>query len=279
MEKNIKETNMALMLFRTIDNILKQGKPVKAGTWQADDTFKDYEMKVQFNVTLELEMLPTKEELEKATSCSMPWSEVHFQERIEGRPLNPGESYKIWPYNTFKPGNDPYMTGELFSHTYMERFWPRLAGKFTDKELKDPNYMGELYEENMGTHNRLGDLNDVIKMLKDNPETRQAYLPIFFPEDTGAVHGERVPCTLGYFFWLHDGKLHCNYIIRSCDVFRHFRNDVYLTGRLQQHVANKIGAEIGTMTMFIFNLHFFENDRYNITKREDKICQELAEKS
>lgn len=277
MKQNIKETNMALMLHRTIDNILNKGISVKAGTWQADDTFKDYEMKVQYNLTLELEMVKTSSELATATSCDLKWCETHFQERIGNVPLNPGDSYKIWPYNSFKPGDDPYMKGAIFSHTYMERFWPKYAGMFTDEEYK--NGLDHPININQGIHTPYGDLGDVIEMLKNNPETRQAYLPIFFPEDTGAVHGERVPCTLGYYFWLQGGILHCNYIIRSCDVFRHFRNDVYLTGRLQQHVANKIGAEIGTMTMFIFNLHFFENDRYNITKREDKICQELAEKS
>lgn len=274
---NIQEKNISLLIWRAIEDLTKRGKKVKAGTWQADDTYKDYNMITQYNRVIEMTMVDTREELASATFCDEEWSEMHFLERIGGRPLNPGSSYKIWPYNNFKPGEDPYMMGKSFSHTYMERFWPRFAGKFTDEELLDVNYHGELYEENQGTHFRLGDLNDVINLLKNNRYTRQAYLPIFFPEDTGAVHGERVPCTLGYFFFIEDDKLHCNYIIRSCDVFRHFRNDVYLTGRLQQHVAKRLGIKGGTLTMYIFNLHCFENDLYNIKKREDKICRELAE--
>jgi thymidylate synthase len=70
--------------------------------------------------------------------------------------------------------------------------------------------------------------------------TRQAYFPIFFPEDTGAVHGGRIPCTLGYHFLLRSGLLHCWYEIRSCDAVRHFRDDLYLATRLVQWVVAEL---------------------------------------
>lgn len=273
---NIKEKNIQHLIYRAIDEVVKSTAKVPAGIWQADNTFSDYMMNVRYNVVLEMAMVDTKAELSAATHCDEDWSEMHFLERIGGKPLNPGASYKIWPYNNFQDG-DPYMMGKTFSHTYMERFWPNYAGQFTDEELFDTHVDPETWRQNDGVHFPYGNLNDVITQLKDNPLTRQAYLPIFFPEDTGAVHKERVPCTLGYFFYIREGKLYCNYTIRSCDVFRHFRNDVYLTGRLQQHIAKRLGLPVGDLTMYIFNLHGFQNDMYNIKKREDKICVELAE--
>jgi thymidylate synthase len=83
-------------------------------------------------------------------------------------------------------------------------------------------------------------LGDVIDLLCRRPYTRQATLPIFFPEDTGAKHGGRIPCTLHYHFMLRNGKLHMWYPIRSCDAVRHFRDDVYMAMRLCQWVLSEL---------------------------------------
>jgi thymidylate synthase len=118
-----------------------------------------------------------------------------------------------------------------------------------------------------------GDLDDVVSLLAREPYTRQAYLPVWFPEDTGAVHGERVPCTLGYHFILRDNQLHTFYPLRSCDFLRHFRNDVYFAVRLTQWVRDQVlmtcpksnevywtGVTPGNLTMQIVSLHIFEGD-------------------
>ena len=58
----------------------------------------------------------------------------------------------------------------------------------------------------------------------------------WIPEDTGAHHGERVPCTLGYHFIRRDDYLHMFYFIRSCDYIRHFRDDIYLAMRKAHYI-------------------------------------------
>jgi hypothetical protein len=114
-----------------------------------------------------------------------------------------------------------------FTHTYQERFWPKRAGTF----------------ENLGGHGiryPYGDLDDVVNLLRREPQTRQATFPIFFPEDTGAVHGGRIPCTLHYHFLLRHNKLHLWYPIRSCDAVRHFRDDLYMACRLNHWVLQEL---------------------------------------
>lgn len=257
--------------FTTIEEVIvamQTGNAVvtkPAGIWQATELFKDESMNILRNVNLNIEIAPHEELNNFIIKPDQPWSEVHFQERISGEPSNPGESYKIWPYNNFKEDKDPYQDGKLFSHTYMERFWP----KHCNQETTADQYL----MPNMGIRYNYGDLNDVIKQLEDNPLTRQAYLPIFFPEDTGAVHKQRVPCTLGYLFEIWDGVLDVTYYIRSCDIFRHFRNDIYLTMRLAQYVAEKTGITVGKLNMHIANLHLFENDRYAFNKKERKLLE------
>lgn len=255
----------------------------KAGVWQGIDSFKDYNMKVIRDAKISGTIPKTIEELTETVSPDLPWAEEHFNERISGLPLNPGKSYLNWPYAKFKENNDEFKNeSEQFSHTYMERFWPKMAGNILgiryDNELGFCMSKKELFITDtpkdsthppmLGIRYHYGDLNDVINQLRVNKLTRQAYLPIFFPEDTGAVHGKRVPCTLGYLFEIWDNKLDITYYIRSIDVYRHLRNDIYLACRLTQHISTILEIDTGTINMYMANAHLFENDFYNFTKKE-----------
>lgn len=196
---------------------------------------------------------------------NLPWAEDHFQERVGGEPLNPPPAEAWWPYA--QQGNAAHKDGEKFSHTYPERFWPRFANeggtmKHNQRVVATP-IVGIRYE--------YGDLTDLVNILRRNPRSRQAYLPVWFPEDLNAAdHGDRVPCTLGYHFLLTpEGRLDCTYNMRSCDVVRFYRDDVYMAGRLLQWVSSWIKVMPGTLVMHINNLHCFEGDRATLNQLID----------
>lgn len=157
-------------------------------------------------------------------------------------------------------------TEEKYSHSYPERFWPKLAANSST-----PRW---------GIRYPYGDLGDVVKLLAREPLTRQAYLNIWNHEDTGVVHGERVPCSLGYHFLNRGGHLHVFYPIRSCDLIRHFRDDLYLTVRLLLWVlsqAREINREAwgpvkpGIFTIWIGSLHCFINDYRTLQKKWSRL--------
>jgi thymidylate synthase len=193
------------------------------------------------------------------TEANMPWAEDHFQERVSGKPLNPPPSEQYWPFA--QAGNAAHKKGEKFSHTYPERFWPKHA------DYNPADHSGT-EGGHIGIRFRYGDLRDLVDLMLKNPRTRQAYLPVWFPEDlTASVQGERVPCTLGYHFMLHpDGKIHMTYYMRSCDLVRFFRDDVYMAGRLLQWVTAELHFNghrtvgVGGVRLVISNLHAFEGD-------------------
>jgi hypothetical protein len=212
----------------------------------------------------------------RLTGANLPWAEDHFQERVSGEPLNPSPSEAWWPFKV--QGNAAHKDGQIFSHTYPERMWPKLAGDpdiekeegfYNDSGRRIPAY---------GIRYNYGDLNDVVHLLARDPFTRQAFLPIWFPEDTGSVDGQRVPCSLGYHFIRRGTSLDCQYFMRSCDVFRHFQDDVYMAIRLLQWMCDRLQDRefwndvvphddgpypfVGEMTLFISNLHCFKGDEY-----------------
>lgn len=238
--------------------IIDEGRPVHSKYWQALDVSK-YPMMAMaeiLNHSFSAQMKHTIEGLKEDIKPDLPWADDHFEERVSRIPHNPPPSHEWWPHG--KQGNKEFMATEKFSHTYPERMWPKHA------ELRDA-----LNQKQFGIRYPYGDLDDVVNLLVKDPLTRQAYLPLWFPEDTGAVHGERVPCTLGYHFIARDGLIHIVYYIRSCDFIRHFRNDIYFTARLLRWVWKQlitldpvtwVDVKLGHLTMHITSLHVFARE-------------------
>jgi hypothetical protein len=237
--------------------LLDQGRSVLSKRWQGQSVEAKPEMvplELQ-NVTLEVKIPETDGQLREWLKPSLPWAEEHFQERICGEPLNPPPSHVRWPYA--RKDNDEHTEEGRFSHTYPERFWPKHAGHTQCTE-----YCGDTF----GIRYHYGDLQDVVNMMVEDPMTRQAYLPVFFPEDTGATEGQRIPCTLGYLFQIREDRMHITYHIRSCDFLRHFTDDVYMGMRLAQWMREAVqeqgqeGMSMGNLTMCIGSLHVFAGD-------------------
>lgn len=256
-------------------DFLQEARPIRSKFWQATDVSArpEAQMYEQQFVSFGVQVPNLQYSLEDSIAPNLPWAEDHFIERISRRPVNPGKTWVDWPWSN---AADKHRTdGEKFSHNYMERYWPRYAGEPMEKywpEGVDLKGLDIGHSQHRGIRFPYGDLDDVIRLIAKDPTTRQAYLPVFFPEDTGAVHGERIPCSIGYHFMMRDGRMNCVYQLRSCDLWRHFRDDLYLTARLLQWVIEELAIEHslmlrpGRLIVHISSLHLFINDYHALTK-------------
>ena len=232
-----------MKISKAIENSFKDlrdnGEIATSKKWQAIDTPDDLHEVI--NRYIQMDMPEGKEELARQCDSDMPWAENHFLERISRNPANPGYEYLNWPYYRPSEHNEKFRNeaDAYFSHTYMERFWP-------DKSLKGTGAMGYNF----------GNFDDLVERLKDDPGSRQAFYAIWHPQDSNN-DGVRLPCTIGYHFLIRNGKLHMTYLIRSCDIFRHFKNDIYMTIRLAQYVRDEVNPELelGQLSMWIGSLH------------------------
>lgn len=249
-----------------IGNVIQELKDF--GILQKTQTWQGVENPPQFveleDVFFRAKMPHKHDVLVDLVKPTMPWALDHFKERIEGVPHNPGHQYKNWPWYRNSEFNDNAFrnVGKRFTHTYMERYWPKIAGK----DKPEGGFEGRPH---MGIRYQYGDLHDVINLLAKDPSTRQAFLPVWFPEDTGALHGGRVPCTIGYHFSIRRSELNITYVIRACEALRHFRNDIYLTVMLADYALDQLksrdystfgGVNLGILTMHIFNFHVFKQE-------------------
>jgi hypothetical protein len=238
--------------------------PVSPMTWQGIDITKKPEMstyEVQwYGLSVDLSLKPIDGH-RIDVKPNLLWADNHFEERVSGLPLNPGVEWANWPY---AHSADKFRKGEMFNHSYAERYWPKYANLLGP--LKTPDEIESIDRSaHRGIRYEYGDLGDVVKQLIKDPSSRQAVLPVFFPEDTGAVHGDRVPCSIFYQFMIREGKLDLFYYLRSCDFVRHFRDDIWLTIRLQLWVIDQVkkaGIEClpGRFMMQTASLHIFKND-------------------
>lgn len=243
------------------DKLLYHGYVVQTERWQGIPSPDD--MWETMNTSFQMFIPETLEELRDEVRPNLPWADDHFEERIGGQPLNPPPSNEWWPFA--QKSNDQFKKEEKFSHTYPERLWPKYASE-------EPN------STMFGIRYNYGDFGDVIDLLQREPFTRQAFLPMWFPEDTGSVHGERVPCTIGYHFMRRGNNLHIVYYIRSCDYLRHFRDDIYMACRKLLWVLDTLkkrdperwnDVKPGWYSMHITSLHCFNKEK-DVLKMKNK---------
>lgn len=269
-----------------IDNIthqmLQHSVKIHRGKWQGISVAKKPDAATfelhHVNLTVPLS-IHDLEHFRQEIKPNLPWADDHFMERIGGHPLNPGTEWRNWPWGQSADRSriDPVTVDDpgpdrIFDHTYAQRYWPKLAGKYSGGIIPKERLP---WSPMKGIYFKYGDLDDVVQELIEDPTTRQAILPVFFPEDTGHRPGRRKPCSLFYHFMLVHNQLDISYQLRSCDLTHHFRDDIYLTVRLLLWMLEQLkirdpgpwGPIIsGNLVMQISNLHCFVNDYIQLTR-------------
>ena len=199
-----------------------------------------------------LTALPDPEKLFIYTGTN-DWANAEFQERISGKQLNPGKAWELnpgmWEEFLVETAN-----GRKFDYTYAERI-NRKNGPYDDDSTV---------------------LDEVIKLLKQDNDTRKAILPIFTAGDTQYYDGScRIPCSMYYDFLIRDtgnGKqLNITYHQRSADFVGHFGDDVYLAWCLMEYVAERVGVKPGYLFHTIDSLHAYKRDWHFLKTSIDEI--------
>lgn len=167
-------------------------------------------------------------------SRSREWADAEFQERIDTSDIiNPGKAWELR-----KDLWEQFLVNGKFNYTYNERI--------------------------------IHVIKPLIRLLKDDNDTRKAVLPIFNGGmdglDTDWYDGSRrIPCSMYYDFLIRqNGRgekvLHICYHQRSSDFVTHFGNDVYLAWRLMEYVAKEVGVKPGYLYHTIDSLHTYQKD-------------------
>ena len=108
-------------------------------------------------------------------------------------------------------------------------------------------------------YNHTSQLDYIVELLKENPETRQACISIY----DGKEHPDYktdTPCTYAVQFTILHGRLDMCVTMRSNDLWFGFCNDQYCFSKLQKMGSNKLNIEPGVYYHFAHNMHLY-NDK------------------
>jgi hypothetical protein len=105
-------------------------------------------------------------------------------------------------------------------------------------------------------------LENVIKMITRDPDTRQAAALVWRGDETDlALHGNKdVPCTVALSWNVRNGRLNASTVMRSNDVFLGVAYDFWMFTRLQMTLAWALGLEVGDYRHHAVSLHAYERD-------------------
>lgn len=261
----------------------REGELVKPSHWQGRDISNRHDMQTYEVLNVSATVWLPDEDLAGYRADirpDIPWADDHFEERVCGYPLNPGLQWAKWRMG--KGADDFRRPDGRFDHNYMERYWPKFARKVPPAEVPPSPSPIETLDPSLahfGIDRRYGDLMDLVDLMVREPLTRQAYLPIWFPEDTGLVHRGRAPCSLGYHFILRHSELHCVYYLRSCDLINHWANDMYFTVRLMIWLLGRLREKdretwedipLGTLTTHTTSLHCFRANWHEVLQHNQR---------
>jgi len=105
---------------------------------------------------------------------------------------------------------------------------------------------------------RTSQLDIILQMLKDNPETRQAAISIYDAKEISDYTND-TPCTYAVQFTIVHGRLDMCVTMRSNDLWYGFCNDQYCFSMLQGLVAHELNIEPGVYYHFAHNMHLYNN--------------------
>ena len=112
-------------------------------------------------------------------------------------------------------------------------------------------------------------LDKVVAMLKENPDTRQACVSIYDGKEITRYRHD-TPCTYAVQFTVVDNKLDMCVTMRSNDLWFGFCNDQYQFSKLQEMVSERTGYNVGIYYHFAHNLHIYNDqlpERNTLTER------------
>ena len=104
---------------------------------------------------------------------------------------------------------------------------------------------------------RRDQLDKVVKMLRRNPDTRQAAISIYDGKEMDQYEYD-TPCTYAVQFTVVNNHLNMCVTIRSNDLWYGLWNDQYCFSQLQKLVAEETDYDIGSYYHFAHNLHLYE---------------------
>lgn len=100
----------------------------------------------------------------------------------------------------------------------------------------------------------------VIDVLKEDRDSKRAFIAIFDANEDLSLKNIDVSCTLGLQFFIRENKLHMCTFMRANDAYRGFSSDVFSFTFIQEFLAAQLNLEVGEYYHHVSSIHIYEPD-------------------
>ena len=163
------------------------------------------------------------------------------------------DTNRAWKYSYAEAEWKWYMSGNRninklgLIYGLVPKIWKMMANSLGDV---NSNYGWQWQRSNQ--------LDYVVDLLKNNPNTRKAAISIYDAKEH-ATYSKDTPCTYAIQFTILDGRLNMSVMMRSNDVWFGFCNDQYCFSELMVLVAKRLDIPVGEYFHFAHNMHIYNH--------------------
>lgn len=117
---------------------------------------------------------------------------------------------------------------------------------------------GKYYESAFGDRifGRLPQWREAVNILKSDPTSRRAFIPLFLPSDLKDLPLD-TPCAVGFHLMIRDDKLDMVLYMRSQSAIMVFPYDIFLFTMLQELFSLLLGVPLGKFIYFGGSVHYY----------------------
>jgi thymidylate synthase len=108
-------------------------------------------------------------------------------------------------------------------------------------------------------------IENVIRLLRRKPSSRQAVVQLFNAEDLLKNYKD-IPCTCTMQFFVRKGSLTAVVHMRSNDAFIGLPHDVFAFTFIQELIARSLKLKLGTYKHMVGSLHIYDTDREKVER-------------
>jgi thymidylate synthase len=136
-------------------------------------------------------------------------------------------------------------------------FYQPHAAAFSDDGLTIP---GSCYGRRfLSPRPGLNQMTGVIDRLREDPNSRRAFMSIFQPEDSARVSRD-IPCLLTLGYHVRDRQLCGTTIMRANNAYSLFAYNFFEFSLLAEIIASELGIELGPLTHTAISMHVYKEE-------------------
>jgi thymidylate synthase len=142
------------------------------------------------------------------------------------------------------------------------KYYISIYGRFAET---DGTVHGAYGPRLFGMRARVNQIDNVIKLLRRKPNSRQAVVQLFNAEDLLKDYND-IPCTCTMQFFVRNGSLNAVVHMRSNDAFIGLPHDIFAFTFIQELVARSLGLKLGAYKHMVGSLHIYDADKEKVSK-------------